>query len=145
MPYRALTHGRVGFNRKLTFNRFQTLPSNVSHTQAVARSSSQGVENTGPVIKINSNPAKKYARTLSSNFLMSATALGPKDKYVSGQGKGFPNALPQTSVGSTNSFARRAIRRRAVTSLKLNGAPESNKDCVCVSQPVKNLKGEMLK
>ena len=47
---------------------------------------------------------------------MLANAYGP-EQYVYGQGKGFPNALPQTSVGSTNTFARRAIARRAVTNV----------------------------
>ena len=59
--------------------------------------------------------------------------------FAPGQGKGFPNATPQTSVGSTNAFARRAIARRAVTSVVNNGV---KKNCACVPQPVKNLKGQ---
>ena len=96
----------------------------------------------------NKQPAQKYARLLTPNFLMGANAYGAGTKviggeiystYAPGQGKGFPEATPQTSVGSTNTFARRAIARRAVTTLVNNGV---KKDCVCVPQPVKNLKGQ---
>jgi hypothetical protein len=94
--------------------------------------------------------ASNYTRTLSTNFLMNANAYGAGTKviggvtyssYAPGQGKGFPNATPQTSVGSTNAFARRAIARRAVTTLVNNG---EKKDCACVPQQVKNLRGTFL-
>ena len=45
----------------------------------------------------------------------------------------------QMFIGSTNAFARRAIARRAVTTVVNNGV---KKNCVCVPQPVKNLKGK---
>ena len=70
---------------------------------------------------------------------MSATAYG-SGKFVSGQGKGFPNAVPQTSVGSTNTFARRAIARRAVTKLVNN---DTEKNCPC-NNPIRNLRGELI-
>ena len=47
--------------------------------------------------------------------------------YVYGQGKGFPTALPQTSVGSTNAFARRAIARRAGGAGALENSTNSSK------------------
>ena len=48
-----------------------------------------------------------------SNLLLKPDAFGNPNTFVSGQGKGFPNATPQVSVGSTNVFSRRAIARRA--------------------------------
>ena len=113
MPYRALTHGRVNTPSN-------TKPS--THQQEAAINSQKGVANNGSVIsqrnrlnKSNQIPRRSYARTLKSGMLMGRNALGAASTYVSNQGKGFPNATPQVSVGSTNVFSRRAINRRAVT------------------------------
>lgn len=119
MPYRALTHGRVK-NPILDLNGNLFTP--VTHSQASAISSQNGVANNGPVSvqrnknnQSNKRPKRNYTRTLSVNFLMRPNAYGNPNTFVSGQGKGFPNATPQISVGSTNKFSRRAIARRAVT------------------------------
>ena len=150
MPYRALTHNRV--------KSFISADNATTQSQATAINSQNGVGNNGsPQVMRNklNIPSKQsragnYTRTNSINFLMGANAYGTGTKvingvvysaYAPGQGKGFPNATPQTSVGSTNAFARRAIARRAVTSLVNNG---EKKDCVCVPQQVKNLKGTFL-
>ena len=149
MPYRALTHNRV--------KSFITSQNATTQSQASAINSQNGVANSGPTTIMknqlnvsNKKPAQKHIRTLSTNFLLGANAYGAGTKlvngvvystYAPGQGKGFPNATPQTSVGSTNAFARRAIARRAVTSLVNDG---QKKDCVCVPQQVKNLKGAFL-
>lgn len=155
MPYRALTHNRVKhpINGK-DGNLF--VPQ--TNAQASAINSQNGLSNSGSVISTrnslnanNKQPARKYSRLLSPNLLMGVNAYGAGTKviggetfstYAPGQGKGFPNATPQTSVGSTNTFARRAIARRAVTTLNNTGV---KKDCVCVPQQVKNLKGQFLK
>lgn len=119
MPYRALTHGRVK-NSILDVNGNIFTPS--THSQAAAITSQNGVANNGPVTvqrnknnQSNKQPKRSYARRLSSNFLLRPNAYGNPNTFVSGQGKGFPNATPQISVGSRNRFARRAISRRAVT------------------------------
>tara|TARA_B100001142_G_C14272223_1_gene631352 strand:- start:741 stop:1196 length:456 start_codon:yes stop_codon:yes gene_type:complete len=150
MPYRALTHNRV--------KSFITSNNATTQSQATAINSQNGVGNNGPpqVMKNNlhipskQSRASNYTRTLSTNFLMNPNAYGNGTKviggvkysaFVPGQGKGFPNATPQTSVGSTNAFSRRAIARRAVTTLVNNG---EKKDCACVPQQVKNLRGTFL-
>ena len=150
MPYRALTHNRV--------KSFLTAENATTQSQASAINSQNGVANSGPVTsmknrlnKSNNNTPPNWGKVNCSNggcaFLMGANAYGAGtttlggtvfSTYAPGQGKGFPNATPQTSVGSTNTFARRAIARRAVTTLDNTGV---KKDCVCVPQPVKNLKG----
>ena len=119
MPYRALTHGRVK-NSILDVNGNIFTPS--THSQAAAVSSQNGVANNGPVAvqrnrnnQSNKQPKRAHARISSINFLLTPNAYGDPSTFVTGQGKGFPNATPQTSVGSTNKFARRAITRRAVT------------------------------
>ena len=155
MPYRALTHNRV--------KSFLTAANATTHTQAAAINSQNGVSNSGPVAtqrnknnSSNKQPSKAWSRVNCTKggcaFLLSPTAYG-NGSYVCGDGhtgrlckrlgtgKGFPNAIPQTSVGSTNTFARRAIARRAVTSLVNDGV---KKDCVCVPQPIKNLKGGLI-
>jgi len=155
MPYRALTHGRVGGGRK-GYGRFETFT--VTQSQASAINSSKGVANNGPVTvqknKINlanQQPPRYYTRSrLQINMLMGPNALGAAvdgngvSTYSAGEGKGFPNATPQTSVGSTNKFSRRAIARRAVTKLPgttgLNGV---SKNC-CNPKQVKNMKGQFL-
>lgn len=147
MPYRSLTHGRVGGGRK-GYGRFESIPSNVSNSQAAAINSSKGVENSGPIQKRNatSGSRAKTARVLRRNFLMLPNAYGPEE-YAPGQGKGFPNALPQTSVGSTNVFSRRAIARRAVTNVntkELSGHHDQVPQCECVANPVKNTRGEII-
>ena len=149
MPYRSLTHGRVGSGRS-GYGRFASIPSNVSNSQASAINSSKGVENSGPTILNNatSGSRARTARILQSNMLMRQDAYGP-EQYVTGQGKGYPNALPQTSVGSTNAFVRRAIARRAVTNVNtkdLTGHHSQGieKQCECVANPVRNLKGEVI-
>ena len=152
MPYRALTHNRVKHPiNDVNGNTFVAQ----SNAQASAINSQNGVSNSGSVISTknalninNKQPARKYARTLTPNFLMGVNAYGAGTQqiggetfstYAPGQGKGFPNATPQTSVGSTNAFARRAIARRAVTTVVNNGV---KKNCACVPQSVKNLKGQ---
>ena len=114
---------------------FSYINTNVTtHSQASVINSQKGVPNNGaPIHQKNKNnqtnhqPRRYYARTLKSNLLMTPNALGDASTYVSGQGKGFPNAVPQTSVGSTNVFSRRAIARRAVT--KRAGVSESKNCC----------------
>jgi hypothetical protein len=147
MPYRSLTHGRVG-GGKTGYNRFASLPSSVSKSQASAINSAKGVENSGPTVRHNANSggSQKSRRIISNNFLMLANAYGP-EPYVYGQGKGFPRASPQTSVGSTNAFARRAIARRAVTNIntkELAGNHPQEQACECVSNPVRNSRGEVI-
>ena len=147
MPYRSLTHGRVGGGRT-GYDRFSSLPSSVSNSQASAINSAKGVENSGPTVRHNANSggSQKSRRIISNNFLMLANAYG-SGSYVYGQGKGFPTALPQTSVGSTNAFARRAIARRAVTNVNTKTVSGNNGEasvCECVSNPVRNSKGEVI-
>lgn len=147
MPYRSLTHGRVGGGRT-GYNRFSSLPSSVSKSQASAINSAKGVENSGPTVRHNANSggSQKSRRIISNNFLMLANAYG-SEPYVYGQGKGFPTASPQTSVGSTNAFARRAIARRAVTNIntkELAGNHPQEQACECVSNPVRNSRGEVI-
>ena len=155
MPYRALTHNRINHPiNDVNGNKFTPQ----THAQESAINSQNGVANSGPPqvmrnklnIPSKQSRASNYTRTNSINFLMNPNAYGTGTKvingvtyssYAPGQGKGFPNATPQTSVGSTNAFSRRAIARRAVTSLINNG---EKKDCVCVPQQVKNLKGAFL-
>ena len=140
MPYRALTHNRV--------KSFLTAENATTQSQASAINSQNGVANNGSVTsmrnqlnKSNNNTPPNWGKVNCANggcaFLMGANSYGT-GTYAPGQGKGFPSATPQTSVGSTNTFARRAIARRAVTTLNNTG---EKKDCVCVPQPVKNLKG----
>ena len=135
MPYRSLTHGRV--NSSIT-----TVAS--THRQASAIKSQKGVANNGPpIVQRNKNGNIKtggsaraiYARTRTINSLMTKSAFGDPATYSAGQGKGFPNALPQTSVGSTNVFARRAIARKAVT--QRVGVSESVNCCKTLSPPSK--------
>jgi len=151
MPYRALTHNRV--------KSFLKAENATTQSQATAINSQNGVSNNGPPTtqkntnnSSNKQPSRQHNRTASINFLMSVNAYGqgttvgsdgkPYSNYTPGQGKGFPNATPQTSVGSTNTFSRRAIARRAVTTLVNNGV---KKDCICIPQPIKNLKGQFHK
>ena len=153
MPYRALTHNRV--------KSFITSNNATTQSQATAINSQNGVAHSGPTTVMknqlnisNNNPPPNWERVNCSKggcaFLMGANAYGSGTKviggvtysaFVPGQGKGFPNATPQTSVGSTNAFSRRAIARRAVTTLVNNG---EKKDCACVPQQVKNLRGTFL-
>ena len=119
MPYRALTHGRV--------RGAQTAPANAHTNQVKAIDSQKGVGNSGPIRKNNSTNSQKTVRTLSRNFLMPPNANG-KGSFSSGQGKGFPEATPLPSVGSVNTFSRRAIARRAVT--KMVGDKNSKNCCL---------------
>ena len=152
MPYRALTHNRIkGF---LTENSPSVLAS--GNIRAKRISSQKGLTNSGPIsiqknkseiFKNHTSTVKRRTRCTGEgslqykcSFLMSPNAYGTSS-YSSGEGKGYPNATPQTSVGSTNAFARRAIARRAVTTLVNDG---QKKDCVCGPQPIKNLKGAFL-
>tara|TARA_B110000977_G_scaffold194062_1_gene270043 strand:- start:10 stop:486 length:477 start_codon:yes stop_codon:yes gene_type:complete len=154
MPFRALTHNRV--KHYINDKNGNTFTSQ-SHSQASAINSQNAVSNNGSVTSVrnklnisNNNPPLKWGRVNCSSkasFLMRTDAYGAGTKiiagekystYAPGQGKGFPNATPQISVGSTNAFARRAIARRAVTTLNNTG---EMKNCVCVPKPVKNLKG----
>uniref|UniRef100_A0A6C0JEG4 Uncharacterized protein n=1 Tax=viral metagenome TaxID=1070528 RepID=A0A6C0JEG4_9ZZZZ len=154
MPFRALTHNRVKhYVNDKNGNTFTPQ----SQSQASAINSQNAVSNNGSVTSVrnklnisNNNPPLKWGRVNCSSkasFLMRTDAYGAGTKiiagekystYAPGQGKGFPNATPQISVGSTNAFARRAIARRAVTTLNNTG---EMKNCVCVPKPVKNLKG----
>jgi len=154
MPFRALTHNRVKhYVNDKNGNTFTPQ----SQSQASVINSQNAVSNNGSVTSVrnklnisNNNPPLKWGRVNCSSkasFLMRTDAYGAGTKiiagekystYAPGQGKGFPNATPQISVGSTNAFARRAIARRAVTTLNNTG---EMKNCVCVPKPVKNLKG----
>ena len=140
MPYRALTHNRVNGG---------VVPG-VTHSQTSAINSQNGVSNSGSVTSqrnklniSNKQSTRTYYRTMLSrnSQLIEPNAFGDKNTYVSGQGKGFPNATPQVSVGSTNAFARRAIARRAVT--KREG-DSTSQNCSCNTQ-IKNLKGQVIK
>ena len=154
MPYRSLTHNRVKHH---VYDKNGNTFTPQSHAQESAINSQNAVSNNGSVTSVrnklnisNNNPPLKWGRVNCSSkasFLMGSNAYGQGTKviggkvystYAPGQGKGFPNATPQISVGSTNTFARRAIARRAVTTLNNTG---DKKNCVCVPQSVKNLKG----
>jgi hypothetical protein len=155
MPYRALTHNRI----KHAIKNADGTPFVAStDAQKKAINSQNGVSNSGPVTRqkntnnsSNKQSSRQHARTASINFLMSPNAYGQGTNvgadgktystYAPGQGKGFPNATPQTSVGSSNRFSRRAIARRAVTNLVNDGSPSS---CECVPKQIKNLRGEFL-
>jgi hypothetical protein len=152
MPYRALTHNRI---KHAINNADGTKFEPGSDVQKRAINSQNGVSNSGPVTRqknannsSNKQPSRQHNRTASINFLMSPNAYGQGTRvgaggktfsnYAPGQGKGFPNATPQTSVGSSNRFSRRAIARRAVTNLVNDGSPSS---CECVLKQVKNSRG----
>ena len=126
MPYRALTHGRVAGA--------QLPPANAHTNQAKAIESQRGVGNSGPVRKTSIIHCNQICRTflMGPNAYGQATFTGDDGKtysnYSSGEGKGFPAATPLPSVGSVNSFARRAIARRAVT--KRIGVTDSKNCCI---------------
>ena len=69
---------------------------------------------------------------MGPNTYGQATFTGDDGKtysnYSSEREKGFPAATPLPSVGSVNSFARRAIARRAVT--KRVGVSDSKNCCI---------------
>jgi hypothetical protein len=159
MPYRALTHNRV--------QSFLTATNATTQTQATAINSQSGVANSGPVAtqrnknnSSNKQPSSRWRRVNCTKgtcpFLMAKNAYGEgawvcgdgyTGKYCKklGTGKGYPNATPQTSVGSTNTFARRAIARRAVTSLTNTGKEsQASADCACLPTQIRNLKGELI-
>ena len=121
MPYRALTHGRVRGAQKA--------PANAHTNQVKAIDSQKGVGNSGPIRKTNLIQCRQGCTT----FLMPKNAYG-NGTFSPGQGKGFPEATPLPSVGSVNSFARRAIARRAVTK---RVGDESSKNC-CVDNKTDN-------
>lgn len=134
MPYRALTHGRI--STALTTKVSETNPdgSRKTDSQKKAYNSQAGVSNSGSNIsqknKLNIQSGRvggskpSYARLLQSDLLIPKNTFGPDTDYSPGQGKGFPTANPVTSVGSTNKFARRAIKRRAQTS-------QNTSNCKC--------------
>ena len=74
---------------------------------------------------------------LKQDLLIPKNAFGPDSGFAPNQGKGFPNASPMTSVGSTNKFARRAILRRAETKTRIqqeyvSGTTDANvRNCKC--------------
>lgn len=123
MPYRALTHGRVNTPIDVKGETGKNDNNNLT-VQQKAFNSQAGVGNSGPTIiqknKLNIRTGTNgscrpiYSRVLARDSLIETNNFGTAP-FVSGQGKGFPNANPTTSVGSTNTFARRAIKRRAVT------------------------------
>jgi len=150
MPYRALTHGRIAapinFKGNGTGKNMGTglAASLVDRTdsQKKAYNSEAGVSNSGSTVSqrnmLNMQSGRVggsrpcYARLLSRDLLMSENALDlPKSNntFSPNQGKGFPAANPTTSVGSTNKFARRAIKRRAVTSTFVNRPATENCKC----------------
>ena len=155
MPYRALTHNRV--------KSFLTAENATTNSQATAINSQNGVSNSGSVTTkknalntSNKQPSAAWSRVTCTEGgcpgILSPWAYGNGawvcgDGYTGkfckklGTGKGYPNATPQTSVGSTNTFARRAIARRAVTSLVNDG---TKKDCVCIPDIVRNSRGVLL-
>ena len=141
MPYRALTHGRVTTSQAVKGETGKNVNGNLT-SQQKAFNSQAGVSNSGPTViqknKLGINTGlrggnrAKYAKTLKPNLLIPENNFGPDTNFVSNQGKGFPNANPTTSVGSTNTFARRAIRRRAVTkTVGKNTTSTSVSNCEC--------------
>lgn len=131
MPYRALTHGRVNSYVNKTKE---------THSQKSAKNSESGVANNGPPVvqknKLNiptGNNGKArpiYARTLMRDLLIPPNTFGNDNNYAPNQGKGFPTANPQTSVGGTNIFCRRAIKKKAETKTFLN--KKETKNCSCI-------------
>ena len=113
MPYRALTHGRVN---SFVNKNMQT------HSQESAKNSESGVANNGPPVvqknKLNiptghNGKARPiYARTLMRDLLLPPNVFGNDSNYSPNQGKGFPTANPKVSVGSSNIFCRRAIKKK---------------------------------
>jgi hypothetical protein len=141
MPYRALTHGRIS-TASTTKGETGTNVMGVTDSQKKAYNSQAGVSNSGPNIsqknKLNIQSGRvggsrpSYARLLQSDLLIPKNTFGPDTDYSPGQGKGFPTANPVTSVGSTNKFARRAIKRRAVTKTYVKGQTTMNTtNCKC--------------
>ena len=156
MPYRALTHGRINTHKDLkgssgTGKNVGTgLPVGIaerSDSQKKAYNSQAGVANSGSNIslknKLNIQSGRvggsrpSYARMLKQDLLIPKNAFGPDSGFAPNQGKGFPNASPMTSVGSTNKFARRAILRRAETKTRIQqeyvaGTTDANvRNCKC--------------
>ena len=139
MPYRALTHGRVK-NPVLDKNNNQFTPE-TKHQESVINSQA-GVSNNGPPtiqknklnISSGSNGKSRsiYARTLMRDLLIPKNTFGNENDFAPKQGKGFPTANPTVSVGSTNTFARRAIQRRAETKTFVKGLTSKDvKNCNC--------------
>ena len=151
MPYRALTHGRVNTFKDLKGpsgtgkNVGTSLPPGIqerTNSQKQAYNSQAGVSNSGSNIsqknKLNIQSGRvggsrtSYARLLTHDLLIPRNTFGPEGNFVSNQGKGFPTANPLTSVGTTNKFARRAIKRRAVTKTYVKGETALNTpNCKC--------------
>ena len=141
MPYRALTHGRISTSLTIKGGTGRKV-SGDTNSQKKAYNSQAGVSNSGSNIsqknKLNIQSGRVggskpgCARLLQKNLLIPKNTFGPDTNYSPGQGKGFPTANPVTSVGSTNKFARRAIKRRAVTKTYVNGQTSQNTpNCKC--------------
>jgi len=131
MPYRALTHGRVKSYKDKSME---------THSQQSAKNSESGVANNGPPVvqknKLNlptghNGKARPiYVRNLMRDLLIPANTFGNDNNFAPNQGKGFPTATPQTSVGSTNTFCRRAIKKRAETKTFVNKKTTTNCNCI---------------
>lgn len=140
MPYRALTHGRVSTPTDIKGPTGKNVNGDIDSVKR-ARNSQAGVSNSGSNIsiknKLNISSGRVggsrpyYARRLQSDLLMKKDDFGT-ESFAPNQGKGFPTASPLTSVGSTNTFARRAIKRRAVTKTFSNDkTPANTSNCKC--------------
>jgi len=139
MPYRALTHGRVNTPQQIKGATGKNDNNNFT-VQQKAYNSQAGVANSGSNIsqknklKMQTGKTRNICSTnnITKSPLIPQNNFGPENKFVPGQGKGFPTANPLTSVGSTNTFARRAIKRRAVTKTVTNtqtSVSVNNCDC----------------
>ena len=141
MPYRALTHGRVNTPTNVKGQTGKNV-NGKTNSQKKAYNSQAGVANNGSNVSLKnklhiqsgrvggSRPV--YSRMLKQDLLIPKNTFGFDIHFAPNQGKGFPNASPMTSVGSTNKFARRAILRRAETKTFVKGEKATETpNCKC--------------
>ena len=141
MPYRALTHGRVNTPTNVKGQTGKNV-NGKTDSQKKAYNSQAGVANNGSNVSLKnklhiqsgrvggSRPV--YSRMLKQDLLIPKNTFGFDIHFAPNQGKGFPNASPMTSVGSTNRFARRAILRRAETKTFVKGEKANETpNCKC--------------
>ena len=141
MPYRALTHGRVNAPTNVKGQTGKNV-NGETDSQKKAYNSQAGVANNGSNVSLKnklhiqsgrvggSRPV--YSRMLKQDLLIPPNTFGFDIHFAPNQGKGFPNASPMTSVGSTNKFARRAILRRAETKTFVKGEKATETpNCKC--------------
>ena len=141
MPYRALTHGRINTPWRVKGEAGKNI-NGETDSQKKAYNSQAGVANNGSNVSLKnklhiqsgrvggSRPV--YSRMLKQDLLIPKNTFGFDIHFAPNQGKGFPNASPMTSVGSTNKFARRAILRRAETKTFVKGEKATETpNCKC--------------